>query len=93
MKNIKASNFFQSFASPEGSKDRLFINENLTKHRRLLVDSGNQRQRDGCKRSVGNTNPTRISSENDLGALSNEQIAGSKTGRVGRVRSYVGGFR
>ena len=52
VKNIKASDYFRSFASAVGSKDRLFINENLTKHRRLLVDSGNQRQRDGCIRSV-----------------------------------------
>ena len=52
VKNIKASDYFRSFASAVGSKDRLFINENLTKHRRLLVNSGNQRQRDGCIRSV-----------------------------------------
>lgn len=81
LKNIKATDLFPSFASAVGSKARLFINENLTKYRRRLVDSANQRRRDGCIRSVWTMdgkvyvktspdgNPTRIFSENDLDAL------------------------
>ena len=81
LKNIKASHLFPSFASAVGSKDRLFINENYTEYRKHLVDSANQRRRDGCIRSVwtmdGNVyvktfpdgNPTRIYSANDLDDL------------------------
>ena len=81
LKNTKATDLFPGFASAVGSKDRLFINENLTSYRRRLVDSANQRRRDGCIRSVWTMdgkvyvktspdgNPTRIFSENDLHAL------------------------
>ena len=81
LKNIKAADLFPGFASAVRSKDRLFINENLTNYRRRLVDSANQRRRDGCITSVWtmdgkvyvktspNGNPTRIFSENDLDAL------------------------
>ena len=82
LKNIKAADLFPGFASAVRSKDRLFINENLTNYRRRLVDSANQRRRDGCITSVWTMdgkvyvktspdgNPTRIFSENDLDALS-----------------------
>ena len=81
LKNTKATNLFPGFASAVGSKDQLFINENLTSYRRRLVDSGNQRRRDGCIRSMWTMdgkvyvktspdgNATRIFSENDLDAL------------------------
>ena len=81
LKNIKAADLFPGFASAVRSKDRLFINENLTNYRRRLVDSANQRRRDGCVTSVWTMdgkvyvktspdgNPTRIFSENDLDAL------------------------
>ena len=82
LKNIKATDLFPcQFASAVGSKNRLFINENLTKYRRSLVNSANQRRRDGCIRSVWTMdskvyvktspdgNPTRILSESDLDAL------------------------
>ena len=73
--------FTSQFALAVRSKNRLLINENLTKYRRSLVDSANQRRRDGCIRSVWTMdgkvyvkispdgNPTRILSESDLGAL------------------------
>ena len=81
LKSTKATDLFPGFASAVRSKDRLFINENLTKYRRRLVDSANQRRRDGCIISVwtmdgkvyvktspdGNT--TRIFSESDLDNL------------------------
>ena len=45
LKNIKATDFFTSqFASAVRSKNRLFINDNLTKYRISLVDSANQRR-------------------------------------------------
>ena len=81
LKNTKAADLFPGFASAIRSKDRLFINENLTNYRRRLVDSGNQRRTDGCITSVWTMdgkvsvktspdgNPTRIFSENDLDAL------------------------
>ena len=81
LKNTKATDLFPGFASAVRSKDRLFINENLTNYRRRLVDSANQRQRDGCITSVWTMdgkvyvktspygNPTRIFSENDLDDL------------------------
>ena len=81
LKNTKATDLFPGFASAVRSKDRLFINENLTKYRRRLVDSANQRRRDGCIRSVWTMdgkvyvktspdgNPTRIFSESDLDNL------------------------
>lgn len=81
LKNTKATDLFPGFASAVRSKDRLFINENLTNYRRRLVDSANQRRRDGCITSVWTMdgkvyvktspdgNPTRIFSENDLDDL------------------------
>lgn len=82
LKNVKTTDLFPcQFASAVGSKDRLFINENLTKYRRSLVNSANQRRRDGCIRSVWTMdgkvyvktspdgNPIRIHSESDLDAL------------------------
>ena len=81
LKNTKATDLFPGFAPAVRSKDRLFINENLTNHRRRLVDSANQRRRDGCITSVWTMdgkvyvktspdgNPIRIFSENDLDDL------------------------
>ena len=81
LKNTKAADLFPGFATAVRSKDRLFISENLTNYRRRLVDSANQRRRDGCITSVWTMdgkvyvktspdgNPTRIFSENDLDAL------------------------
>ena len=81
LKNTKATDLFPGFASAVRSKDRLFINENLTNHRRRLVDAANQRRRDGCITSAWtmdgkvyvktspDRNPTRIYSENDLDDL------------------------
>ena len=81
LKNTKAADLYPGFASAVRSKDWLFINKNLTNNRRHLLDSANQRRRDGCITSVWTMdgkvyvktfpdgNPTRIFSENDLDAL------------------------
>lgn len=53
LRNIKVSDIFPSFSSAaESNQDRIYINENLTQHRRDIVKEANQRKRNKHLSSV-----------------------------------------
>ena len=79
LKNISFSQLFPSAsAAARASSNRIFINENLTSHRRNLVRIANERKEDGLLKGVWTVDgkifvktspegsPIRINSEDDL---------------------------
>ena len=46
LKNVKASDLFPSYAFASGDDQRIFINENLTNHRREIFWKANKKKKD-----------------------------------------------